>query len=351
MIELRTFDGDLAELQRFIVGVWRQSYGGRMPFPLWPVRYFEWQFGSPDGLIRAHWVAAYEGTKLVGTVLGLPLRFHIAGREYGGTQGSWLSVDPDYRRQKIGSQLRMEMIRRHQEHGLVGQLGYIFQGSIFSLGRPFWKSKGSQGSDVIRRVGMWVRILNSARAAAWSLSPLEATGINLASPVFRVPRPPTGGTVRAARPGDLPVCLELTNEASRASDFGIIWDEVALGRHLEGFGRARVFERDGIVRGLCTYHILPVQGRTEESLGVIDLVVTQHLAGHEARALLADVLCDLHKAGAILALRVSSGDVPWSLMWRMGFFPRPADSGVVCSWSDPGNPPVKSVRSLHVLWR
>jgi hypothetical protein len=94
-----------------------------------------------------------------------------------------------------------------------------------------------------------------------------------------------------------------------------------------------------------------MQGRTEESLGVIDLLVTQRLAGHEARALLNDVLFDLHDSGAIVALRVSSGDVPWSLMWRTGFFPRPADSGVVCSWSDPKNPPVKSVRSLHVLWR
>lgn len=352
MIELRTFADDPAELQRFVVGTWKQSYGGKMLCPLWPTDYFAWQFGGPSGLERDHWVAAYDGGKLVGAVLGLPLRFQIGGREFGGTQGSWLSVDPEYRRQKVGSQLRAEMIRRHQERDLVGQLGYIFQGSLFSLGNPFWTSKNKQGSDVIRRVGKWVRVLNPRKAAAWNLSRAEALATTLAAPLIRIPRRSTNGTIRAGRASDATVCVELANEASRATDFGIVWDEATLTRYLSGgVGRSRVLERDGVVRGFCTYHLLPILGRTEESLGIIDLIVTRRLTAADARALVNDVLFDLNKAGAIVALRQNAGDLPWSLMLQTGFVPRLADSGVVCSWADPNNPPVRRVNSLHVLWR
>lgn len=354
MIELRTFTGTAEELQAFVVGTWRASYGGKMAFPLWTMPYFEWQFGLAEGLPREHLVAAYDDGKLVGCVLGFPVKFRAGSEEFGATQGSWLSVDPDYRRQKLGSQLRQEMIRRHEEHHLAGQLGYIFQGSRLSLGNPFWTSKKSQGTAALQRAGFWVRILHPWRAAAWNVNRLEAFGTQLTAPLYYVPGRSTNGTVRAYRPSDLPACLELVNEMSAATEWGLVWEEARLARHLAGggVGRARVFEKNGQVRGLVSYHALPFLGRTEEVVGILDIVATQHLTMSEATTLIHDCIFDLNKLGAILVVKLASGDVPWQRMIRCGFFPQPAQSQIIFSPAESNAVTLpRTVRSSHVLWR
>jgi GNAT superfamily N-acetyltransferase len=352
MIELRSFEGTAEELHEFVVGAWRKSYGGRMPFPLWSPSYFEWQFGLSDGLPRDHLVAAYDGSRLVGTVLGIPFRFHCRGKEFGGTQGSWLSVDPDYRRQQVGSKLRGEMIQRHRDRQLAGQLGYIFQGSRYSLGNPFWTSKKQHGTGVIRRVGLWLRILDARRAANWTINTLESWAIRLATPLIGKPRRATDGTVRAGRAADLPICLELANELSRQTDWGIVWDEPSLSRHLAGGGVGTfwVVERGGQVAGFCSYHLLPFLGKTEDLVGIMDLVATQRLAKTEAAALVNTCLHALHKSGAMMAVKVRSGDVPWRLMWRCGFIPHSSNTSICFSIAD-DQPLPERVRRLHVLWR
>jgi GNAT superfamily N-acetyltransferase len=354
MIELRTFDGSTEQLQAFVVASWRASYGGKMAFPLWTVPYFEWQFGLADGLPREHLVAAYDGSKLVGCVLGFPVRFRYGNEEFGATQGSWLSVDLEYRRQKIGSKLRQEMIRRHAEHHLAGQLGYIFQGSKLSLGNPFWTSKLIEGTTPLQRAGFWIRILHPWRAAAWNVNRLEAFGTRLTAPLYYVPGRSINGTVRAYRASDLPVCLELANEMSATTQWGIVWEETQLARHLSGggVGKARVFEKDGQVRGVVSYHALPFLGRTEEVVGILDVIATQRLTMSEAATLIHDCIFDLNKAGAILVVKLASGDVPWQRMIRCGFFPQPAQSQIIFSPAEANSDlPIKKVSRSHVLWR
>jgi GNAT superfamily N-acetyltransferase len=114
MIEIRTYDGDAATLSRFSQEVWRASYEGRVTFPLWSAQYFDWQLLT-ESRSRDYLVAAYEGSKLIGTLLAEAFRFRLHGREVNGTTGSWLSVHPDYRRMGIGSKLFEEQRRRHLE--------------------------------------------------------------------------------------------------------------------------------------------------------------------------------------------------------------------------------------------
>ncbi len=114
MIEIRTFEGSAGEMHEFVVGVWRSAYTGRMTFPLWSPEYFRWQFDLDSPLAREDLLAAYDGSRLVGTLFSIPLRFHTPAGERTGSQGSWLTIHPDVRGQRIVPQLVEERVRRHQ---------------------------------------------------------------------------------------------------------------------------------------------------------------------------------------------------------------------------------------------
>ena len=141
MVEIRSYEGTADELREFVVGVWRGSYAGRMAFPLWTPDFLRWQLGVEGETPRDHLLAAYDKGRLIGTILGFPARFRTPEGERPGTQGSWLSIDPDYRRQGIATRLRQELRRRHAELGLAFQIGYGYFGSRHSVGPAFWKSE------------------------------------------------------------------------------------------------------------------------------------------------------------------------------------------------------------------
>ena len=70
MIEIRTFDGDVAELARFCTSSWQKRYAGRMPVPVWLPDFLEWELLGEDHAARQFLVAAYDGSRLVGAILG-----------------------------------------------------------------------------------------------------------------------------------------------------------------------------------------------------------------------------------------------------------------------------------------
>lgn len=353
MFELRPFDGTADELQRFVVASWSASYHGKMPFPLWTREYFEWNFGLSEGLPRDHLVAAYEGTRLVGTLLGLPFTFQLGGQEFSGTLGSWLSVDPDYRRQRLGTLLRDEMLATHRRLGLKGQVGYIFEGSSLSLGQRFWKPRAAAQLHRLARAGFWVRVFDAPRIAAWNCNPLEAFAIRLSQPFTREPPAVTEQIVRKYQPSDLTECLNLVNRTARQTECAMIWNEVDLERHLHGrgVGSARVLLRQGQVYGVCSFHCLPFQGRTVENVGVIDLLSGPEMTRAEAVHLLNAVMGEMRRQGASMVLRLRTSDVPWTWMAATLFLPRPADSTVCFSAASPDAQQFPVARSLSLLWR
>lgn len=353
MIEVQSFQGDAEELHHFLVGIWRKSYAGQMPFALWPAQYFDWQFGLSDGLPRDHLLTAYDGDRIAGTLLGIPFKFHHLRREFTGTIGGWLTVDPEFRRQGIGTKLREELTRVHQIQGMDGQLGYVYLGSKSAQGNPFWKSKSRQGSQQrLKKLGFWARLLDPRRAAQWNYNRVEAWLTRLGAPLVFAPKATQFPGIRSYQSSDLPACLELVREMSFATDLGIVWNADNLGRHLEGrgVGRCMVYELDGRVQGLCAYHVLPVLGRTAEPVGIIDIIATGQLTSRHGAALLNHCLHDMRASGAILATKLRSGDVPWKLLVRCGFVPAPADHFLCMNWVDASRE-FPRIRSTHLLWR
>ncbi len=355
MVEIRSYEGSAEELRNFVVGVWRDSYGGRMAFPLWTPEYFRWQVGidTPAAAASPHLIAAYDDGKLVGTILGYPARFRTPLGERPGSQGSWLSVAREYRRQGVATQLRQELRRRHVEQGLAFQIGYGYFGSPHSLGPQFWESQRALGTTFLGRVGFWARVLNATRAAAWNVSKMEGllTG-SFGRLALRPAERPGPLTFRWYQPGDLAACARLTSGITAACDLALIWDDPDLDRQLSGggVGRTLIAEQAGRVIGFVNWHSLPFLGRTEDIVAVVDVIATSGMSTGQQRRLLNAALARMMEEGAVLALKLRIGDYDRIPLATAGFVPRLPDSYILATW---GGEPESFTRlsRMHLLWR
>ena len=353
MIEVRPFEGTPEELSDFVVSTWKASYGGSIAVPNWSADYFRWQLrlDEPDSQRRV--VAAYEGTKLAGTVIFVPLEFELLGERLQGAHSSWLSVSNDFRRRGVGKKLQAGTVAECREQGLEFQLGYIYQGSSKSVGPRFWQKQRADGRSAGPRVGFWARVLDPSQAAQWNVSGLERFLTKLVSPFVPQPQvkePSDGIEIRAFRPEDTAACVELANRASAGCDLRLMWSERMLGHYLQGFGDCQVLTENGQPRGFIGFHRLIFSGRIDAPIGVLDQIAVAGLNPSNCAQLLNSVLVELQNRGAVVALKLRTGDYPAGFFRKWGWVPRLADSQMLFSWS--GEPrDVARIRRSHVVWR
>ena len=353
MVEIRSFEGSAEELRDFVVSVWRNSYGGRMAFPLWTPDYFRWQLGLGPDEPRDQLLAAYDSGRLVGAVLGFPVRYRTPLGPRNSSQGSWLSVASEYRRQGVATQLRAELRRRHREQELSFQIGYGYFGSSHSLGPSFWESQRQLGTTFLAKVGFWARVLDVRRACAWNLVGWERWLSRLGGPLLLTPREHSSTlTFREFRREDLQGCLELVRSSTAAAELAIDWEEHSLLRQLAGMGigKTLIAERAGRIVGCVNWHSLPFLGRTEEVVSVIDIVALGDLGVWDQRAVMNAALSRMRDEGAALALKLRIGDYPVCPLVLSGFIPRQADSYIMCTWAaEPES--FGNLSRTHLLWR
>jgi GNAT superfamily N-acetyltransferase len=352
MLETRTFAGNAAELSEFVGSVWRATYAGRMPLPLWNAEFFQWQllWRPPDE--RPYCIAAYDGERLVGTLLGEEFRFRWYDREVVGTQGSWLSVDPEYRRQGVGGLLLGELKNRHRARGAAFQIGYGYQGSRLSMGPKFWKTYPKE-TIVPRKLGFWARVLDYPAVAKWELNRLEGWGARTLGWWQRgAARWTPDPAVREYRDDDLPACLELAQGLLDSVDVGIIWERERLQHQLayRGFPRTLVYEQDGRTAAFVNYHVLDYLGNGTIRVGLIDLIACDDLPHAARRALLRTTLRRMTDDGVALALTLRTPCFAWGPLAATGFIPRPADQAILLTKMLPDFDPGPA-RRFHVIWR
>lgn len=352
MIEVRSFEGSPEELSEFVVNAWRKSYDGQMLVPNWSADYLRWQLRLDEARHRERLVAAYRGAQLAGVLLHVPMQFEVEGRPIRGSQASWLSVDPEFKGQGVAKALQAGTRKSHQEQGLEIQLGYLFYGSKLSQGPKFWQSGKIPNLQIISNVGFWTRVLDAPRAAVWNVNRLEAGLTRLAAPITFEPRVRAVPNlrIRPFQPADLSRCLELAALATQGCELKIAWDADRLGRQLQGFGQCLVAEVQGVVQGCIGFHVLPIYGRTLEPVGIIDLVFVSELSAAGRTELLNSVLLHLRQTGAVVALKLRSGDYPTANFLRWGWFWRPPDSLVSLHWSTETQQ-LPKIKRFHLLWR
>jgi predicted N-acetyltransferase YhbS len=352
MIEIRTYEGSATEFAQFSLDVWRQTYEGRMPLPLWDAPYFEWQWMPDGGENRDFLVAAYDGAKLVGSLLGEAFRFRLHDREFDATMGSWLTVHPDYRRQGIGTRLFEEQRKRHVERGAVFHLGFGYMGSAVSMGPQFW-TKLSDNTVVLGKAGFWARVLDHRAAARWSPVRVERIGTRLLGLVQgRRPAPASFEGIRSYRPDDLDACLDLANALTSKVDMGYVWSKPRLGRQLQhrDLPRTVVLEQQGRVGGFVNYYRVEFLARGLLPVALVDVAAFGELAGRERRRLLRAALYKMAEEGIGLALILGLPCYPKSPFFRTGFVSMPASSLLLCVRMVPEFS-LNGAKRLHVHWR
>ncbi len=352
MLEIRTFEGTSHELSEFVSTVWQSTYRNRMPIPLWTERFFDWQITWMPTEQRVYCLAAYDGSRLAGTLLGEEFSFRWFDQIVRGSQGSWLTVDPEYRGQRVAAQMVAELKRRQKERGAPFQIGYGYQGSVFSLGPKFWK-KNPVDTLTLAKLGFWVRVIEPSAVANWELNRIEGAAARCLKWFQRQPdRWEIDATIREYRPEDLDACLPLATRLAEGTDVSLIWERSRLEHQLagRGFPKTLVCEIDGEVRGFINYHVLDYCGRGTISVALIDLMAFGELPADRRSMLLRGALKAIQREGVQLAMALRPPSVPKRTLFSAGFLPRLADQAVLMTKMvpefNPGRP-----RRFHVLWR
>lgn len=349
MIEIRTYEGDAAELSRFTQRVWIEGGIDKMPLPIWNEEYFEWQLLSELAGRRNFLVAAYDGARLVGCLPCERFRFRVDGCEMDGTMGSWLTADPDYKRQGIASLLVEEQRRRHAEQEAKFMIGYAAPGTS---GGPFWRQRPD--ARILGRIGFWVRILDPRVLARWSPSLGERLAIRLLGPLLGA-APPSGdgAPIRPYREGDLPSCLGLAHRLLSGVEVGYLWSAERLAHQFQfrDLPRTLVWDEGGGVRGFVNYYPLEMMGRFRQRMAVIDLLAFGDLPQSSRRRLVAAALGQMSREEihSVIMLRLGCYGIAPLIANR--FVPLPgATCELVFAYAAPGLAPGRR-RHLLLHWR
>lgn len=369
MIEVRAFNGSATALSDYVIQTWEETYAGKMPVPQWSADYFQWQlqFANPDA--NGQVIAAYDGQTLAGLLAYFPMTFELNGQRIEAAQGSWLSVSSAYRRQGIAQKIHNYARQQLLQHECKFLLGYGYFGSRKSLGVKFWKKMQEKSTVLGAHVGFWARVLDPAKASRWNVNIWEGRMTALAAPLLFPPQVRDNNSlcIRPVVESDLPRCVELADLATQNCDLRLRWTPPRLGQQLGvapttdlqaelpadeagSIAKGFVVEKDGEVKGCIGFHVLPIRGRTVEPVGIIDLIFVDELSSAEQGYFLNFVLAEMRKAGAVVALKLRTGDYPSRLFLRWGWFWKPADSQVLMTWVKDAVP-LPKINKLHVLWR
>lgn len=349
-LSVQGFNGTTEQLQQFIQTSWTSAYSGKMSFPIWTKEYLDWQVPD-DSTSNSRRLAVYDGTKPVGVLLGSPYDFRVNSETFSGAHWSWLSVDPNYRGRgiaKLLDQKRVE-IEKALDSDLI--VSYRFTGSKHSLAEK--PSKNFPLKDFNRKIGFWARPLDVKKLAQWNPNRLEGFSSKLVSPLLPKTLPLISkGSIRKFKEDDFESCLELLQSRRNDFELSIDWNEHSLKQQLMGsdLSQTIVFEDAGKIIGLINFHSLKFQGRTQEPVGIIDIIADDGLSSSKSQALISTALGEMKNQGVILALKLKSGDSNSFALLRSGFIPRLPDSSLVFQWTE-NRTEINSRGRLHVLWR
>jgi hypothetical protein len=288
---------------------------------------------------------------LIGSHPVRPIGIVLNGEERVATWGSYLTVDPEYRRQGVAKLMQVELERRHREKGAVVNLGHLYVRSWRSLGRKFWL-KVPEGTTPIRRLGTWGRALDHQSVANFDLYRSEAIGTRIASWFQSQPTAGDTSELRDYRDDDLDACARLVEGRSRRADLGYLWSRAELARffHFEDLSRTVVFERDSGIEGLANYFRLSFLGRCEMEVGVLDFIAFDNLPHVSRVNLLRAVLSRMAEEGLKAAMLLRGSWYGWRALLGAGFFPFPPEY-VYIGTKMTTDISLGRVRRVHSIWR
>ena len=329
-IEIREYSGECADLAALAERVWIPEYGGRIWFSVPDVNFWRDKLTPKRGTLC---LVAYDGDRLVGSVLSIPRTMMVNGKPYPVAMWTGFSVEPGSRR--IALPLIERLRRANEERGISFGIGMVLEDPT-SPSFQFWTKYADAFPNSFRFVfngGYLAKFLRPDVIARAGIAAWERIGSRISGPLLRlVPNSPDPN-IRLYRPSDLDRCAEMVASMSGQLDWAMHWKRDELVAQLgSNMFTTLIYERDGNVQGMVNCRSFLLQGREVIRGGFLELWAHDDLNFAERARLIGHLCRHLREMGfhALVAPRSSTMPtgalvanlfVPAAQHFRIGVFP------------------------------
>ena len=317
-VELQDYRGDFQDIAELVRRVWVAEYGGKHLVPIPDAAFLRWRVGLESGALCP---AAYDGTNLVGSVFSLPHSLRIGSSVYPVALYTALTVDPDHRRLALPM---VEHLRRHsEERGIAFAIGMV-PNDPSSISYRFWTKYAQTFPQKFRflfRGSYWAKFLAPRELTRAAIDTWQRLAGRTLGPLLRLTPHGRDPRVRPYRAADLERCAQLLDKASAGFDWALVWPPEQLAHYLGNPASGTlVFERDGRVQGMVSYHCLVLEGREAVRTALIDLWADD-LTGAERVRLVSHLCSELRERGVHLVIAPHCAMMPTAAFLANLFLP------------------------------
>lgn len=322
-VEFRKYEGDGKDLEDVHKKSWAATYEGKQWIFDWDKNYFQWRLldariHDPELL-----VCAYEGTNLLGYMLGKNSLFAANGQVYNGSLTSFLSVDPAIRVRGLGARLVQKQRQIHQERNLDFSMG-LSTDYPNAMPKKFWdgvKRRYPEELDFLTSCQFWCAVIDSQNVSRAGVSIFERTAPYLSKLIPSVPSISGKNELRTYRAEDLDACLKLANEPIENVALQMKWTLDSLSAQIDHpYVETLVIEKDGAVEGFVSGHIIDMIKKDRMTVGMIELCKFSKRLKN-GRPLYEGMKRRMTERGVDIVQMMTTGQVEGSTLMTAGFLP------------------------------
>lgn len=329
-VEIRDYEGDFEDIVDLTKRVWVPEYGGQTWVPIPDAAFLRWKLAAQGGAVC---LAAYEGTKLVGTVFLVPHALRIREIVHPVVMCTGFTVAPEHRR--LALPLIERLRRAGEERGMAFGIGMVLDDQK-SASYRFWTKYAEAFPRNFRFVisgGYWGKFLAPHVLARAGIEAWERMASRALGPLLRCTPYDYDKNVRCYCAADLEQCTQIVEKTSAGLDWAMSWKPEKLSAQLENPEfTTLVLERDGKIRGMVNSHCFSLRGRELIRAAMIDLWTDNDMTGGERVRLLSHLCAHLREQDvhAVVAARCAVTPaaaflvnlfVPAAQKFRIGVFP------------------------------
>jgi|GEM_PF-4296594 len=322
-VEFRKYEGDGKDLEEVHQKSWAAAYEGKQWIFDWDKEYFQWRLLDERIYDPELLVCAYEGTQLIGYMLGKNSLFSAEGQVYKGSLTSFLSVDPATKVRGLGARLVQKQRQIHQERNLDFSMG-LSTDYPGSMPKKFWdgvKRRYPEELDFLTPCQFWCAVIDSQKVSRAGVSVFERAAPYLSKLIPSVPSISGRDELRTYRAEDLEACLALVNQPIENSALQMKWTPDSLSAQIDhAYVETLVLEQEGVIEGFISGHIIDMIKKDRMTVGMIELCkFSQRLK--KGKALYEGMKRRMVERGVDIVQMMTTGHVESSTLMTSGFLP------------------------------